>query len=242
MLKIESNSLPWHALATSCHYMSYWFPYFSIQSNRPGLIADPQTLQACTCLKDSVLIVLSSWDFLSPGFPMLPPWHHSGLHSNIVCSNSPSLIILWEHTFSTLHRSLTLNNLPYSASHSLLLHHMLIYLSVHCLSLCIRHMCLSCSLLCLQLLEHCSPHEWCSINTCGMDGWIDGGHYWEPPNSPELAAWRLWLPFLPCLYFDSVKMFGVNSISGMAFTSILPIHDDILPQALICPSVPRTSK
>ena len=68
-------------------------------------------------------------------------------------------------------------------------HHILIY----CLSCCIRHMSLSCSPLCLQLLEYYSPHSWCSVSTCGMNEWLHG-------SLPVLLSWHLrdfWSAVLP---------------------------------------------
>lgn len=57
----------------------------------------------------------------------------------------------------------------YSVNLSLLSHYILIYY----LSLCIKHMHLSCSLLCLQLQEHCSSHSRYSINTCEINELIN---------------------------------------------------------------------
>lgn len=138
MLKMKQNSFPWHALVSSLHDMIFRFSYL-IQPNCPGLTADPQMLQACTCLKASLLTVLSPWDSLLQVFLLL--WHHSHLCFSVTFSTSPSLIILWEHTFPSFPSSIPLNHFslqcwPLSPLTS--------YINLFTSCLCIRHVCLFC--------------------------------------------------------------------------------------------------
>ena len=163
MLKIKSNSLPWHAFAPSLHLDTLslhllLLPRFSIQSSHLDLSAHlKSSVLKCsnetgTRLNTYLLAVLSPWDSLPPGLPSTAPTptpmtsfrslRQCHLQCCLLCQSFPDypfgkyLFPPFPVFFFVCLFFLTLNKFPSSAYCSLSLHHNFIYLFIACL--CIR--------------------------------------------------------------------------------------------------------